>query len=454
MTRALVVLGALVAHAAVAAEVLRTEGGTKLEVQGFAKSSVNAVWFQPGLVEGSRALAKVMAEAGAVAPPTLPEAGLLTAQLVRLGARLEFFERFEFEAAWQLQVVNGSTPLLVQGASLASTVGGLGAGAQRRLWEGAGTLAAGESVRVDHNLDRLAMKLALPFGDLTVGRQVLSWGTGRFWNPTDVLSPFPPTAIDREVRRGFDAVRLAVALGELTQLDLLFLPQQRLEDLGGVARLQTNLAGWDASLSIGRYVRDVVIGADVAGDLGPLGAHAEGAYTLELLGLDGQSPVRVGEHFFRGVVGLDGRPMESLLLFAEYAFNGYGTNDSSQIARVLSSARVVRGEIFGAGRHLGALGLAWLATDLLTTQLTCLVNLTDPSVMLIPSLEYSLGQRVLLRFGGSVPIGATPSLAALTPDDVLQNSPAFQSAVATRGLRSEHGSSPWGLFAQVGVYLP
>src|SRR5581483_1533856 len=37
------------------------------------------------------------------------------------------------------------------------------------------------------------------------GRQRIAWGTGKFWNPTDVLNPFEPTSIEREERRGVDS---------------------------------------------------------------------------------------------------------------------------------------------------------------------------------------------------------------------------------------------------------
>jgi hypothetical protein len=300
------------------------------------------------------------------------------------------------------------------------------------------------------------VKVPLPFGDLTVGRQVLSWGTGRLWNPTDVLSPFPPTVVDREVRRGFDAVRLAVALGEVTQLEVLYLPQRTLADTGGVARFLTNVAGWDGSVSVGKYVRDFVFGADVVGDLGPVGVHGEAAYTLEVLGL-GSGPVAIGDHFFRGVVGAEARPNEKLLLLAEYSFNGYGTTDPSRYAAILTSPRVQRGEIFGAGQHQAAVVASYLANDLFTAQLSALVNLTDPSALLVPSIEYSFTQTVLLRAGANIPIGRGPDpfvYDALTATDVLTTSDAFRAATSSRGLRSEYGSAALGAFVQLGVYVP
>lgn len=453
------------AAAAQAAEVGRDGKGGVLQVSGFYKSLLSGFLLPPESVRAAGELASLHAQAQAAAPPgalvppvpVVPGSASSSAHLLRLASRFRFEDQLELDVAWQLNFALASDPAFSAGNILSSTVGGVSvASAQRRLVEPGGVLARGPTYVLDQDLDRLSLKVPLPFGDLTIGRQVLSWGTGRLWNPTDVLSPFPPTAIDREVRRGFDAVRLAIALGEVTQLDLLYLPQQRVEEMGGVARFQTNVEGWDGSLSAGKYVRDLVLGADLTGDLGPFGVHAEGAYTVELLGL-GSGPVSVGEHFFRGVVGGELRPHEKVLLMAEYNYNGYGTTDPSRYAAVLSSPRVVRGEVFGAGRHLAALGATYLATDLLTASLSVLGNLTDPSALVIASLECSFAQNVLLRAGGYLPFGRPPDASVysgLTVTDVLTGSGPYRAAVASRGLRSEHGSSPFGAFLQVGVHVP
>ncbi|MFZ5446390.1 MAG: hypothetical protein ACOZQL_40760 [Myxococcota bacterium] len=428
------VLLALCALPALAKEVARDEHGAVLEASGFYKSLLSAVVLRPETVDATRQQVSLLG-----LKTTVPEAGFTNAHLLRLASKFRFEDKVELDVAWQLQATLASDPLFAASSPLSSTIGGTGAGAQRRVVELGGNLGTGQVWRVDHNLDRLALKLGLPFGDLTIGRQVLSWGTGRLWNPTDVLSPFPPTVVDREVRRGFDAVRLAVALGDVTQLDLLWLPQQVAEDNGAVARFQTNVLGWDGSVSVGKYVRDLVIGADLVGDVGPVGVHAEGAYTLELRGL-GTGRVDVGEHFFRGVVGAEARPHEKVLVMLEYSYNGYGSNDPKRYAAILSSARVLRGEIFGAGMHQAALAVSFAASELLSTGLSVLANLADPSVMLIPTLEYSFTQTVLVRGGAYVPIGR--------PVDVS----SFD--LATRGLRSEYGGSGYGAFLQVGLHVP
>jgi|APLak6261675434_1056106.scaffolds.fasta_scaffold00737_2 hypothetical protein len=433
-----------------AGEVARDDHGGVLEASAFYKSLLSGLVLQPDAVSGARVLGAL------TGTPSVPDGGFLSAHLARVSTRFRFDDKVKLDVAWQLALSLASDPAFSGGSALSGTVGGTGAGAQRRVVELGGPLGSGSTWRADHNLDRLALQIALPFGDLTVGRQVLSWGTGRFWNPTDVLSPFPPTVIDREVRRGFDAVRLAVALGDVTQLDLLYLPQLVPEDAGGVVRFQTNVKGWDGSVSVGKYVRDVVIGADVVGDLGPVGVHAEGAYALELRGL-GTSSVSVGEHFFRGVIGAEVKPHEKVVLLAEYSFNGFGTTDPRQYARILSSARVLRGEVFGAGQHQAALAASYFADDLLSVSLAALGNLTDPSAMLIPSLEWSITQHVLLRAGAYLPLGRGPDTHVydgLTENDVRTQSARFREATAARGLRSEYGSSSYGAFVQLGLYAP
>lgn len=439
-----------------------------LEVQGFYKSLLTGVVLQPALVEGTSAFSSVLeqargslpAEQAALLPSAmaLPSEALLGTQLLRASSTFRFEDRARLEIAWQGALALSSDPALSPGASLSATILGstAGAGAKRRLLELGGALQR-PGLRLEHQVDRLALTLSLPVGELTLGRQVLSWGTGRLWNPTDVLSPFPPTALDREVRRGFDAVRLAIALGDTTQLDILYLPQLKAAEQGGAARFQTNLGGWDVSFSCGKYVSDTVVGADLVGDVGPLGVHAEGAYTVGLLGLSDGAALSVGEHSFRGVVGADFRPAEKWVLMAEYHFNGAGAVSPAGYAATLSSARVSGGEVFGAGRHYLGLVASWRQSELLSVALTSLINLADASALLLPALEYWFEQTVLVRASATVPLGAAPDarvFTALEPSDVLTGSEAMSTARRTLGLRSEYGASSFGALIQVGLYLP
>jgi hypothetical protein len=440
------------------------DSGTVFEVGAFYKTMLMGLWSQPGLVDGAEALQRLydqthLAQPAFVPPPVvvLPSYGTSWTNTGRAWGRLLFSNKIEISAGYQLDALQASDPALTTGVGLGGSVPVPGSeAASRRLVDINRVLVDNGTFLLQQNLDLLSIKVPLPKGEVVVGRQVLSWGTGRFWNPTDLLSPFAPTDVDREVRHGVDAVRYTLPLGKTSFVDVLYLPQQESWAQGGVARVQANTKGFDVSASVAKYVSDVVFGADTAGDIGPLGVHAEAAYTLGLTNLGGPESAQVGEQFLRAVVGCDWRPAKDWMIVAEYYFNGFGATDPAGYAGKMRSQRALAGELYGAGRHYLGLSAVRKQTDLLSLQMLVLTNLTDPSVMVIPTSEYWAAQHVLIRIGGYIPLGARPTAAAiqnLTVSDVLTASPAYVAAVSSMGLRSEYGSAGWSVFAQVGVHF-
>lgn len=463
------VLALLLSTPAFAFDILKREDGLSIEGSAFLKSFFAGLATSPGFADELDAYQRLLDDTRALLPPeqqallpgnvTLPRGAAFGFETVRLQAHLAWKDWLQAEAAWQLTGSLASHSQFAGGASLTGFVPtGAGGGAQRRLIDFNPLLLSSGTLLLQHNLDRLFVKVTTRVFDLTVGRQVLSWGTGHLWNPTDLLSPFAPTTVDKEVRRGVDAVRASIPLAETTQLELLWLPQRVAADNGGAARLQANLGGYDFSVSAAKYVRDLVFGADFSGDLGPLGLHGEGAYTLALDGLgDPKTAVRVGEHFLRAVVGVDWKPTDKFVLMLEYHYNGLGAASPAGYLEKLTSARAQRGEVFGAGRHYLGLVAAWQVSELFSVQGLLLGNLTDPSAMFVPSLEWWFEQNVIVRAGAFIPIGAWPDagpMRALTPADVLGQSDAFLAATRTMGVKSEYGLGSYGGFVQVGLYIP
>lgn len=419
MARVVAALGAACALArpAIADRWTWDDETSELEVRNFYKSMATGLRLPEQLA----------------APLDLPAYGALWTHSTRTWGHLVLHQRFEIQAGWQLNALLASDPAFTGGVAVGSGVPlGDAARARRRLVDFAPLLVKRGGMSLVHDLDLLAVKLDAKVADLTVGRQVLSWGSGRLWNPTDLLAPFAPTDVDREVRRGVDAVRASIPLGASTQLELLWLPLPALRDHGAVARAQFNLHGFDVAPSAAKYVRDTVVGLDVTGDIGKLGVHGEAAWT-RALDRDDQGH---RDSFVRAVIGAEARPQESLVLLAEYHFNGWGAGDPAGYLAVLGSERVRRGEVFGAGRHYLGASAGWLATPLLTVSTVALVNPADPSVVIVPSLEYWAEQKVLVRAGGYLPIGRRPSGSSTGLE-----------------LRSEYGASPFGVFAQLAIYL-
>jgi hypothetical protein len=389
---------------------------SELEVRNFYKSMATLLRVPDELVEAA----------------DVPRHGALWTHITRTWGRLVLRDRLVVQAGWQVGAVISSDPVFSSGAVFGGVLSEA-ARAQRRLVDLDPLLVERGGFSLVHDLDLLAIELDTSRADFTVGRQVLSWGSGRLWNPTDLLSPFAPTDIDREVRRGVDAVRASISLAATSQLELLWLPLPDLRDHGAVGRVQINVEGFDIAPSAAKYVRDTVVGLDVTGDIGKYGVHAEVAWTRAL----DRDELGNRDQFVRAVIGGDARLSDETIFTAEYYYNGWGATDASSYLAVLTSDRVRRGEAFGAGRHYLGASAAWRKSELLALNGVALVNLADPSVVVVPSLEYWAEQQVLVRAGGYLPIGRRPS-----------GDPSTSLA-----LRSEYGASPFGLFAQLAIYL-
>lgn len=450
-------LALTLAPAAAAAELWSSaDGSVVVEGGGFFKPAVTGLLMPDGLVTATSELDRVFAETRLLLPAeaaaqlprdlAVPRTIALTSETLRIDAAL-LVDDVKLSAAWQAAFVD-ATDARFAGVGASSGVFGTSRRApRRRLIDFDAVLTTDGHASVVHNLDKLALAWRTSLFNLTVGRQVVSWGTGRLWNPTDLFSPFAPTDVDREVRRGADAVRASVPLGATGELDLIWLPQLQFGDNGGVVRGRANFNDVDVSASVAKYVDDIVVGADVAGDIDVVAVYAEAAVTVG--GSDEDA-------FARAVVGASARPTDDWFVNVEGYYNGAGTDDADHIVDELKSARVARGEVFGVGRFYVGVVNSFALGDLTSLSTAALVNLDDPSLLLVPSLETSLDQRVTLRVGASVPFGTgvdTTLFRRLDADDVVGDSAEFERAVSTFGARSEYGLSPLTAFVQLGLYF-
>ncbi len=118
-------------------------------------------------------------------------------------------------------------------------------------------------------------------GVIRAGRQRIAWGSGKLWNPTDVLNPYDPTNVERDERRGVDALYARAGIGSLGQAELVWAPQDSWIDHALLARVRANWEGWDAAAMGGKIAGSTgsyVIGGDFAKELFEGTAHGEAAW--------------------------------------------------------------------------------------------------------------------------------------------------------------------------------
>lgn len=158
------------------------------------------------------------------------------------------------------------------------------------LYSSSGSVATGsDEWKLHADIDRLYGRLYLPAADVSIGKQIVNWGVGYAWDPTDVFNPPDPT--DPSGRRpGIVSAVVHVPVGPLDGWHLA-----AARDKYGLRR-RGNLSGTDWSVLAVADRGATVVGADVKGDLG-VGWHAAAALRLPQKDV---TPLR-----WQGLVGAD-----------------------------------------------------------------------------------------------------------------------------------------------------
>jgi hypothetical protein len=286
--------------------------------------------------------------------------------------------------------------------------------------------------------DRLAATLSVGDLDFIFGRQAITWGTGRFWQPTDLFSPFGPLQVDREFKAGNDAARLALALNDFTQVEVVwaFGEDADPDRSAGAGKFKTLVKDYDLSVLGGWVQTDVVAGGDFAGDLGSTGIGLHGEVLF--------SHVEDPPDYLDFLVGLDYRfPGKGPYLLGEYYYYGAGAANPEGLNQVLGDNRILSRGTLLLGRHNLGLGASYEILPILTGMFNVLLNLTDPSAILNPVLEYSVADNAVATAGCTIPLGEAPTF--LVP-------PGGLGAPKVR-VNSEYGTYPFTFFIEVRLYM-
>lgn len=231
-------------------------------------------------------------------------------------------------------------------------------------------------------------------GVARAGRQRIAWGTGKLWNPTDVLNPYDPTTVERDERRGVDALYARAGLGALGQAELAWAPGDAWVDHALLARGRANWAGWDGSLMGGKIpgsTASFVVGGDFAGALLEGTAHGEVAWF---------DPV-VRAPYWKAGLGYDYSFVSGASLGVEVYHAGNGAEDPLRY----DFAALRAGREQGVARNYAGATFSKDLHTLLKLECASIVNADDGSTLAYPSLAWNAVSDLWLtaawrRFGG------------------------------------------------------
>jgi hypothetical protein len=231
--------------------------------------------------------------------------------------------------------------------------------------------------------------------DLRLGRQRIAWGTGRFWNPVDLINPLNPIALEREERPGVDAVLAEHKLGPLSRISAVYAPRREGGQTSAAAYWHSNAAGIDYSLIAGRFRGERVIGADVASQWGGAGIRAEVT----------NNDRETGSSYQRALLAIDYAFPNTLILSGEIHYNGAGASSTA----AYDFAALLAGRIQNVGRRYFGGYVGYEITPLLKSANYLVVNLGDGSRFFSPGLIFSLKANLDLTVGIQFFLGSPAS---------------------------------------------
>lgn len=337
--------------------------------------------------------------------------------MLRLGDNtlLEFHDRFQ-------------TQITSDVSGLTGTAIGFGvSGVPGRSIDLSTTFVDEERFQFWHDVDRLSLTLYSGIGDLTVGRQAISWGISNLFPTSDRWTQFSPFELDTEEKPGVDALRMLSYPMAGLELDMVVADRGSADDLSAGVRASLSLSWADIYLAGGKFWNEILGMGGVSAPMGRWKLRAEGTIPYDLDQDEAKLPTVT-----LGVDLLGGEAMFS----GEYHFNGIGATETDQYLDVLEDPRFQRGDSYYLGRHyLGGVGSWAPGNDRLSLTFSGMANLQDGSTVLTPMLTYDFGQETRVTLGGVLSSGKVPQFG----DEPIIN--------------SEYGMYGDLLFTRIAIYF-
>lgn len=201
------------------------------------------------------------------------------------------------------------------------------------------TLVDEEKFKAQHYIDMLYYKHLFDFGEITFGRQVISWGVGRIWQPMDLFNPINPANFSKFEKDGADAVSAKIYLGMFSDIEVVYNFREKWGDANFGGRYRTNFQMFDLAIMAGYFDKRAILGASFEGDVMGAGIRGEGIFSYNDNDTD--------SNFVRFILGADYQFTPDLYALIEYKFNGEGTDCKT----CYDIQRLFRGEILNVSRN-------------------------------------------------------------------------------------------------------
>ncbi len=255
------------------------------------------------------------------------------------------------------------------------------------------------------NLHRFYAKLAAGNFTITLGRQQIRFGSGRLWNPLDMLNPISPTFVEgAEDQQGTDAARLEYYPGESTEIAFVYAPKRVDDELNSstfankntnvISRIRTTVKDADLAILGGRVARRTLGGMDIAAIVRD--GMLRGSFLLAFPD-DGSS-------YVLGSAGYEYHFAGGLYCMVEYFYNQSAMNRNEELSAAYAERLIfgmneeryslLANQFLTFNRHYLGIALGYDFTPLLRGDFFSIADIEGRGLFFSPSLKYSLSQNL------------------------------------------------------------
>ena len=254
-------------------------------------------------------------------------------------------------------------------------------------------------------VDRLWLDWTKNNFEFTLGRQRITWGTALVWNPTDLFNPLNVLDFDYEERPAVDAIRTQYYTGPVTKVDLAFKPAREKRNVILAGLWSINAFNYDFNLIAGIRDERWILGGSWAGDI--LTAGFRGEITIS------EAPKRIYTNPVYNNLGVSSlssfdKPLVTVALSGDYTFPSsfyihtelLYNNNGKTANTFLFLKEAYNLKMLTAAKWSIYQELSYDITPLMRGSLFGIFNPDDKSLVIVPSLTYSLITNLDLLFIG------------------------------------------------------
>ena len=247
--------------------------------------------------------------------------------------------------------------------------------------------------KITHYFDRLYFRQDFGWGNISIGRQRISWGSGRIWNPTDLFNPVNPANFAKIEKDGADAAALTYFFGNFTDLEMVYNPQKKIENSNAGFRFRTNINKYDLAVIGGYFDKRIVTGWDFAGSIFNAGIRGEGIVSM--------NKDDITDNYTKFILGTDYQITPKLYALIEYQYNGEGKTNKLYYELL----RLVNGEILNLSKNYLAVSANYMFSLITSASLTINQNLNDGSGFVTVNGQYSVTSDFNITLGAQLTYG-------------------------------------------------